>query len=72
MIVRGQMRALDLPELSADNVTELFSSFATREQIEELRRCGDIHFNYTSPGLGRFSVKAASDRECFALKMKPL
>ena len=72
IIVAGQPRALDLPELSADNVAELFSSCATSEQKEELRRCGDIRFNYTSEHSGRFAVKATTERETFTLKMKPL
>jgi Tfp pilus assembly ATPase PilU len=70
IVVRGQPRMLDLPELSAENVAELFSSFATVEQSEELRRCGDIHFNYASVNCGRFAVKASMDRESFTFRMK--
>jgi Tfp pilus assembly ATPase PilU len=72
IIVCGQLRTLDLPELSTDNVAELFSSFAISEQTEELRRCGDIRFNYTSASSGRFAVKASTERESFTLSMKPL
>ncbi len=72
IIVRGQSRALNLPALTTDNLADLFSSFATPEQTEELRRCGDIHFNYTSQRSGRFGVKATSERVGITLKMKPL
>ena len=72
IIVGGQLRTLDLPELSTDNVSDLFSSFATREQTEELRRCGDIRFNYASASSGRFAVKASTERESFTLSMKPV
>jgi Tfp pilus assembly pilus retraction ATPase PilT len=72
IIVRGQLRTLDLPELATDNVAELFSSFASSEQAEELRRCGDTRFNYVSPSFGRFAVKASAERERFTLIMKPL
>jgi len=72
IVVRGQVRTLDLPALTTDNVADLFSSFATWDQTEELRRCGDIRFNYASPRSGRFAVKASRERLGFTLKMKPL
>jgi Tfp pilus assembly pilus retraction ATPase PilT len=72
IVVRGEFRALDLPALTTDNVADLFSSFATPEQTEELRRCGDIHFTYTSQRSGRFGVKATSERAGITLKMKPI
>jgi Tfp pilus assembly pilus retraction ATPase PilT len=72
IIVRGELRALELPELSPENVADFFSGFATWEQTEELRRCGDIRFNYTSVSLGRFAVSASTERHSFTLKMKLL
>jgi len=72
IILRGQSRTLDLPELTADNVADLFSSLATPEQTEELRRCGDIHFVCTSPRSGRFVVNASSGRQDFTLSIRPL
>jgi Tfp pilus assembly pilus retraction ATPase PilT len=72
IVVGGQQRTLDLPELSAENVVELFSSFATSEQREELRRCGDIRFNYMSVSFGQFAVKASTEQHHLTLKMKPL
>jgi Tfp pilus assembly pilus retraction ATPase PilT len=72
IIVHDQTRTLDLPELTADNVADLFSSFATPEQTEELRRCGEIHFTCTSPHSGRFVVNASSGRQDFTLSIRPL
>src|ERR1051326_1547188 len=68
----GQSRPLDLPLLTHEDVADLFSSFATREQTEELHRCGDIRFNYTSDRSGHFAIKASAERQDFILKIKPL
>jgi|SRR2546423_13275332 len=72
IVVQGQFRPLDLPELTVDDVAKLFSSFATWEQTEELNRCGDIRFTYTSPHSGRFTVNASAGRKDFTLNIKPL
>jgi Tfp pilus assembly protein, ATPase PilU len=72
IVVRGEIRRIDLPVLTTDNVAELFNSFATSEQAEELRRCGDTHFNYVSPRSGRFAAKASIERIGFTLSIKPL
>ncbi len=72
IIVHDQSRTLDLPELTAENVADLFSSFASPEQTEELRRCGDIRFTYTSPHSGRFAVNASAGRQDFTLSIRPL
>ena len=68
----GRRRPLDLPVLTNDNVADLFSSLATKEQVEELFRCGDIHFIYGSKHSGRFAVKAWAERLDFSLKIQPL
>lgn len=72
LVVRGQPRALDLPPLTSDNVVELFRSFATAEQIEELRRCGDVHFNYAFQHSARFGVTASMERENISLTIRQL
>jgi twitching motility protein PilT len=72
IIVQGVSRTLNLPALTADDVAELFSSFATWEQSEELRRCGDIRFTYTSPHSGRFAINASAGRQDFTLSLKPV
>ena len=72
IVVRGEIRRLDLPVLTADNVAELFNSCATSEQAEELRRCGDTHFNYISPRSGRFSARASTEQTGFTLRIKPI
>ena len=68
----GKPRALDLPPLTNDHVTELFSSFATEAQVEELRRCGDVHFNHQFQNSSRFRVNALMEREQTVVKMKYL
>jgi twitching motility protein PilT len=70
--VRGQVRRLDLPVLTTDNIAELFGSVARPEHAEELRLCGDAHFNYTSPHSGRFLVRASSERTGFTVSIKPV
>jgi Tfp pilus assembly pilus retraction ATPase PilT len=72
IVVHGEPRALDLPPLTSDNVAELFRSFATAEQLEELRRCGDIHFNYTFQNSARFGVAASQEHQEIRLKLKQL
>ena len=72
MLVRGQARPLDPIALTSDDVAELFQSFAAREHLEELRRCGDVHFNYTFPNSARFAVTASLNHEDISLKLKRL
>jgi Tfp pilus assembly pilus retraction ATPase PilT len=72
IVVRGQPRALDLPPLTSEEVAELFRSFATGEQMEELRRCGDVHFNYAFQHSARFGVTASMEHENISLNMRQL
>jgi Tfp pilus assembly pilus retraction ATPase PilT len=72
LVSRGQKRALDLPTLTGDNVVELFRSFATEAQVEELRRCGDVRFNHSFQNSLRFGVTASEQGENISLKMKHL
>src|SRR3954467_4028834 len=70
IIVRGEIRRLDLPVLTTENIADLFASVASPEQAEELRRCGDARFNYTSPRSGRFLVRASAERTGFTLSIR--
>jgi Tfp pilus assembly pilus retraction ATPase PilT len=72
MVLHGKPRPLDLPPLTEDNVTQLFRSFATPEQIEELRRCGDVRFNHTFQHSAQFAVAALMQKEHLTLKLKNL
>lgn len=72
MVLHGKARALDLPPLTEDNVAELFRSFASPEQIEELRRCGDVRFNHVFQNSAKFAVAALMQREHLTLKLKNL
>ena len=59
IVLHGQRRKLDMAPLTSDNVTELFRSLATPEQLQELNLCGDIHFVYVSQNSARFAISAA-------------
>ena len=72
MIIQGEATAIDVPAVTTDNVTELFHSIATEGQLEELRRCGDIHFIYAFQGFRRFGVTAKMQRESFAVQFRNL
>ena len=72
MVSGGKSRALDLPTLTNEHVTELFCSFATEAQVEELRRCGDVGFNHQFQNSSRFRVNALMERENISVKMKLL
>jgi Tfp pilus assembly pilus retraction ATPase PilT len=72
MVLHGRARALDLPSLTEDNVTELFRSFASPEQIEELRRCGDVRFNQIFQNSAQFAVVALMQHEHISLRLKNL
>jgi Tfp pilus assembly pilus retraction ATPase PilT len=72
MVLQGKARALDLPPLTEDNVAELFRSFAKPEQIEELRRCGDIRFNHRFQNSAQFAVVAEMQQEHISLRVKNL
>ncbi len=72
MVLHGKARALDLPPLTEDNMTELFRSFASLEQIEELRRCGDVRFNHTFQHSAQFAVTALIQHERMSVKLKNL
>jgi Tfp pilus assembly pilus retraction ATPase PilT len=68
----GPPRQLDLPALSYGDVAELFSAVATPQQSDELRKCGDSYFVYSSPRSGRFAVSANEEQQKFRLEFKPL
>jgi len=72
MIVQGKPRAIEVPAVTADNVTELFQNVATANQLEELRACGEIHFIYLFRNSARFSVTASMQREAFDVKIRNL
>jgi len=72
MVSRSWKRVLDLQPLTSDNVGELFRSFATEQQVEELGRCGEIHFNHSFQNSSRFGVTASVQGENISLRMKNL
>jgi Tfp pilus assembly pilus retraction ATPase PilT len=72
MVLRGEMVAIDVPVMTADNVTELFQSVATKDQWQELRRCGDIHFIYLFQNSARFAVIARMQHEAFDMTIRNL
>jgi Tfp pilus assembly pilus retraction ATPase PilT len=71
--VHGTPRLLDdVPSLTNDNVAELLANVASSEQIDELRRCGDLHFVYRSGESGNFAVDASSGRDHYLVKIRPI
>ena len=70
--ISGPPRRLDLPPLTYHDVAELFSGITTPQQNDELAKCGDIHFIYSSPRSGRFAVSATSERQHLKINIKPL
>ena len=72
MAVGGRVRVLDLPAITGDEVAELFGAFAPAEHLEELRRCGDVHFNFSFPQTARFKVSASLKGHDMSLKLRRL
>jgi len=72
MVVRGESRRIDVTAITTDNVTELFQSLATENQLKELRACGEIHFIHLFQNSARFSVTARVQHEAFDVKIKNL
>jgi Tfp pilus assembly ATPase PilU len=72
MVLQGRDRPLNLPPLTEDNVVELFRSFASPEQIQELEQCGDVRFNHRFQHSMQFAVVALMQREHLTLKLKNL
>jgi len=59
ILLRGEAHPLELAILTSDEVAELFRSFASADQVEELHRCGDVRFNHTFQSSSRFGVTAS-------------
>jgi Tfp pilus assembly pilus retraction ATPase PilT len=72
MVLRDGTVSIDVPVMTADNVAELFQSMATREQVQELHKCGDICFIYVFQNSARFAVTAMMQCEAFDLVIKSL
>jgi Tfp pilus assembly pilus retraction ATPase PilT len=72
MVIHGEPNAIDVPAMTADDVTELFQSVATGEQLKELRQCGDIHFVYVFQNSARFGVTANMERGAFDVKFRSI
>src|SRR2546430_1276459 len=72
MMVQGVSRAIDVAAVTTDNVTELFQTIATANQLKELRACGEIHFIYLFRNSAQFSVTASMQHEAFGVKIRNL
>lgn len=72
MSVDGRIRMLDLPPITGDEVAGLFRVFAPPEHLEELSRCGDVHFNFSFQGSARFKVSASLKGQDMSLKLRRL
>lgn len=72
MVVQSQRLAIDVPAVTTDNVTQLFQSITTENQLKELRACGGIQFIYLFRNSARFSVTARVQHDVFDVKIKNL
>ena len=72
MAVGGRIRVLDLPPIAGDEVGGLFRTFAPPEHLEELSRCGDVHFNFSFQRSARFKVSAFLKGQDMSLKLRRL
>ena len=70
MTVGGRTRVLDLPPITGDEVAGLFGAFAPPERLEELSRCGDVHFNCSFQRSARFKVSASLKGREMSLKLR--
>lgn len=68
MAVGRVIRVLDLPAITGDEVAGLFRTFAAPEHLEELSRCGDVHFNFSFPHSAHFKVSASLKGQEMSLK----
>src|SRR5512146_3165563 len=72
MAVGGRIRVLGLPPITGDEVAGLFRAFALPEHLEELSRCGDVHFTFSFQRSARFKVSASLKGQDMSLKMRRL
>jgi Tfp pilus assembly pilus retraction ATPase PilT len=72
IVLRGELRTIDVRAVTTENVTELFRSVASEKQLEELHKCGDLHFIYLFQNSARFAVTAERQREDLNLKIRNL
>lgn len=70
MVIQGESIAIDVPVVTTEDVTELFQSVATAEQLKELRTCGDIHFVYVFRNSAQFGVTAKMERGAFDVRFR--
>ena len=61
MVLHGKARVMDGGLVTSDDIAELFHSIASDEQNQELTRCGDSHFLFTSEDSGRFKITATAN-----------
>lgn len=72
MSVDGRIRTLDLPPITGDEVASLFRTFAPPERLEELSRCGDVHFNFSFQHSASFKVSASLKGQTMSLILRRL
>ncbi len=69
MRVHGRSRVLDVPALTSDNIAQLFGSFAGKDHLDELTRCGDVHFHHTFDHFAHYAVAASTTRDNLSVQM---
>jgi Tfp pilus assembly pilus retraction ATPase PilT len=71
-VLRGEPRTIDVRAVALQDVSELLRSIASDEQMEELHKCGDLHFIYLFQNSARFAVTAHRRREDVNLRIRNL
>lgn len=61
MMLHGKARVMDGGLVTSDDISALFHSIASDEQNQELTRCGDSQFLFTSEDSGRFKIIAMTN-----------
>ncbi len=70
--VKGSLQALTSQRLMPQDIAEIMDEITTPEQMEHLRKVGEIDFAYSAQSIGRFRINAFTQRGSFALSARVL
>lgn len=69
--LKGEEQAVEGPEVTRENATEMFRKLATAAQLKELDRCGDVRFIHESK-IAKFGVAITIDHQRVTLEARNL
>ncbi len=72
MLLHGQVRVLDGPQVTSDHITELLHGIVTDEQRRELDLCGSVRFTYAAEHSTHFSVRVGIHGKDVSMNIKNL